>query len=259
MVPRAAYFLLTITVSVAAGDLDQARDSQDRGKLEQIANQSRAAAEKQSQSAEALYRLALVQSYLAEVAIEVGDKSQARTAAETGIKAAGKAVELKPDSAEYHRLLGTLCTGQVIPANVLAGLKWGRCAQDEVAKAVQLDPKAAINYVSRGVGNLLPAAVPLWAVGSNSPSRISRRRLSWTPSRLTLMFGWGSRCARPTGMRMRTRRWRRQSRWIRGGLGPSSSWLRRLRRREKDTLRLNEKKRPRRISAMHAEARATYL
>jgi tetratricopeptide (TPR) repeat protein len=153
MSTRAAFLLLTVPLLAhAATDLDQARDSQDRGKLEQIANQSRAAAEKQAQNGEAYYRLALAQSYLAEVAIEVGDKGQARTAAETGIKAAEKAVELKPDSAEYHRVLGTLC-GQVIPANVLAGLKWGRCAQDEVAKAVQLDPKAAINYVSRGVGN----------------------------------------------------------------------------------------------------------
>jgi tetratricopeptide (TPR) repeat protein len=159
MPTRAAFLLLTVPLLAHATDLDQARDSQDRGKLEQIANQSRAAAEKQSQNGDAQYRLALAQSYLAEVAIEVGDKGQARAAAETGIKAAEKAVELKPDSAEYHRVLGTLC-GQVIPANVLAGLKWGRCAQDEVAKAVQLDPKASINYVSRGVGNYyLPSSL----------------------------------------------------------------------------------------------------
>jgi tetratricopeptide (TPR) repeat protein len=159
MLTRSAFLLVCISACLHAADLDQARDSQDRGRLEQIANQSRAAAEKQAQNGEILYRLALAQSYLAEVAIEVGDKVQARTAAETGIKAAEKAVELKPDSAEYHRVLGTLC-GQVIPANVLAGLKWGKCAQDEVAKAVQLDPKAAINYVSRGVGNYyLPSSL----------------------------------------------------------------------------------------------------
>jgi tetratricopeptide (TPR) repeat protein len=159
MLSRAHFLVLTTSLFAQATDLDQARDSQDRGRLEQIANQSRAAAEKQAQSGEAQYRLALAQSYLAEVAIETGDKNQARAAAETGIQAAQKAVELKPDSAEYHRLLGTLC-GQVIPANVIAGLKWGRCAQDEVAKAVQLDPKAAINYVSRGVGNYyLPSSL----------------------------------------------------------------------------------------------------
>src|SRR5262249_23736660 len=71
---------------------------------------------------------------------------------EAGIDAAKKAVAAKADSAEYHRLYGTLC-GQAISANVLQGLKYGRCAQDEVNKAVQLDPKASINYVARGVGN----------------------------------------------------------------------------------------------------------
>ena len=59
---------------------------------------------------------------------------------------------LKADSAEYHRLLGTLC-GQAISANVLQGMKYGHCAQDEVNKALQLDPKSSVNYLARGVGN----------------------------------------------------------------------------------------------------------
>ena len=72
--------------------------------------------------------------------------------------AAEKAVTLQPNVAEYHRLWGTLCA-QVIPANVLLGLKYGRCAQDEVNKALQLDPKASANYLSHGVGNYyLPAS-----------------------------------------------------------------------------------------------------
>jgi tetratricopeptide (TPR) repeat protein len=143
---------------IVAGDLETARDAQDRGKLQEIANHQQAAAAKQPQNAEAQYQFALAQSYLAEIAIETGDKAQAKSAAETGIQAAEKAVSLKRDSAEYHRILGTLC-GQVIPANVLAGLKWGKCAQDEVNKALELDPKSAIGYVSRGVGNYyLPAS-----------------------------------------------------------------------------------------------------
>jgi tetratricopeptide (TPR) repeat protein len=135
-----------------AGDLDSARDAQDRGRLDQFANQTRAAAEKQPQSADAQYRAALAQSYVAEVASEVGDKNQARAASEAGIKAAEKAVALKPETGEYRRLLGTLC-GQALAANGILGIKWGKCAQDEVAKAVQLDPKSSMSYVSRGVGN----------------------------------------------------------------------------------------------------------
>jgi tetratricopeptide (TPR) repeat protein len=140
-------------------DLEKARDAQDRGALERLASQFAAAAAKQPDDVDAQYRLALTESYLAEVAIEKGDKKQARSAAETGIRAGQRAVALKPGTAEYHRILGTLC-GQVIPANVLAGLKWGRCAQDEIAKAIQLDPRDAAAYVSQGVGNYyLPAAL----------------------------------------------------------------------------------------------------
>jgi len=140
-------------------DLAKARDAQDRGALERFASQFASTISKQPNDVQALYGQALAQSYLAEIAVETGDKSLAKAAAETGIKLAEHATALKPDSAENHRLLGTLC-GQAIPASVLTGLKYGRCAQEEVNKAIQLDPKAAINYVSRGAGNYyLPAAM----------------------------------------------------------------------------------------------------
>jgi tetratricopeptide (TPR) repeat protein len=139
--------------------LEKARDTQDRGALERLASQFSEAASKQPNDVQSQYRLALAQSYLAEIAMETGDKNQARAAAEVGMKAAEKAATLKPDVAEYHRIWGTLC-GQVIPANVLLGMRYGHCAQDEVNKAVQMDPKAAANYISRGVGNYyLPAAM----------------------------------------------------------------------------------------------------
>jgi tetratricopeptide (TPR) repeat protein len=140
-------------------EIDKARDAQNRGALERLASQFSGPAEKQPNDAVAQYRLALVQSYVAEVAMETGDKNAARSAAEAGIKAAERAATLKPEVAEYHRIWGTLC-GQVIPANVLAGLRYGHCAQDEVDKAVRMDPKAPANYVSRGVGNYyLPASL----------------------------------------------------------------------------------------------------
>src|SRR5271166_1107624 len=118
-------------------ELDKARDAQNRGALERLASQLAGPADKLPNDAQAQYRLALAQSYVAEVAMETGDKNAARAAAESGIKAAERATALKPEVAEYHRVLGTLC-GQVIPANVLVGLRYGRCAQDEVTKAVQL-------------------------------------------------------------------------------------------------------------------------
>jgi tetratricopeptide (TPR) repeat protein len=154
--------LFAMAVMALAGpaprELELAREKQDREALKRLAASYAAAAAKQANDANAQYMMALSHSYLAEVATELQDKQGGRAAAETGIPAAEKAVALKSGSAEYHRILGTLC-GQVIPANVLAGLKYGRCALDSLNKAIELDPKSAIAYVSRGVGNYyLPSA-----------------------------------------------------------------------------------------------------
>ena len=156
--------LLVFFLICAAGvadensDLIKARDHQDRAALEKILNDRRMAADKQPKDAAAQYRLALAASYSAEVAIEVRDKNATKTLAQTGIDAAERAVSLQPDSAEHQRILGTLC-GQIISGNSLSALKYGRCALEAVNKAIELDPKSSINYVSHGVGNYyLPPA-----------------------------------------------------------------------------------------------------
>ena len=151
--------MLWLGAAIGGADLNKARDIQDRGTLDRMAAEAASAAQKSPNDPAAQYKAALAESYVAEVAIEVRDKAQAHSAAETGIKIAEHAVALKPDDAEYHRIYGTLC-GQAVSANVLQGMKFGRCAQEEVNKAVQLDPKSSINYVSRGVGNYyLPAGL----------------------------------------------------------------------------------------------------
>ncbi len=156
---RALISFWLIAGSLAAGGLESARDRQDRAALEKLAAEYAAAAEKAPQDAAAQYRAALASSYLAEVALELRDKGQAQRAAESGVKAAERAIALKPAEAEYHRVLGTLC-GQVVPANVLAGLTYGKRARDAVNKALELDPKSAQATLARGVGNYyLPAAL----------------------------------------------------------------------------------------------------
>lgn len=142
--------LLCFISAAGAGELENARNAQDRAALDKLAIRAAVAAQKQPNDAAVQYQAALAQSYVAEVAIELRDKNQAHAAAEAGIEAAKRAIALK-DSAENHRVYGTLC-GQAISANVMQGLKYGRCAKEEVDKAVQLDPKAAINYVARGIG-----------------------------------------------------------------------------------------------------------
>jgi tetratricopeptide (TPR) repeat protein len=146
--------VLLLTGFFAAGPsaLDTARDAQDRPALERIAVEYSAAADKAPNDAEAQYRAAVALSYLAEVALEVKDKKLAQDAAERGIKPAERAVALKPDAARYYVALGTLY-GQVIPANVLMGLSYGKKCKDAIQKAVEKDPKLASAYEARGVGN----------------------------------------------------------------------------------------------------------
>ena len=146
-----------LMAATAPGSLEKARDAQDRATLDQIARELQDSAAKAPNDASAQYRAAQAESYLSEVLIEVRDKNASKAAAERGIKAAEKAVALKGESAEYHRMLGTLC-GQVIPANPLAGLKYGKCALDEVNKAIQINSNFPEGYLSHGVGNYyLPA------------------------------------------------------------------------------------------------------
>ena len=170
--------LLAMMLAVPVSDLEHARDRQDKPALERAAAELSAAAAKQPQDAAAQYRAALAQSYLAEVAMEMRDKERAKTAAEAGIKAAERAVALNGSAGEHHRVLGTLC-GQVIPANVMAGLRYGRCAQEAINKAIELAPKSAIVFVSRGVGNYyLP---PMFGGGPDVAIRDFRKAIELDP------------------------------------------------------------------------------
>lgn len=144
---------LCCTVFAASvSELEQARDRQDRAALDRLIQSASAKAAGAADSAAAHYELAVAQSYMAQVATEQKDKNRAYAAAEAGIKAAERAVALDGRRAEYHRVLGTLC-GQIIPARLISALAYGRCAKESIEKAIQLDPRSALGYLSRGVGN----------------------------------------------------------------------------------------------------------
>ena len=150
--------LTAALLAAAPAALKTARDRQDRATLDKLAGEASAAAAVTPGDADAQYRLALASSYVAEVALELRDKNQAQRAAEVGVKAAEAAISLRPNVAEYYRVLGTLC-GQVVPANVLMGLSYGKRAQDAIRKAIEKDQKSSAAYLARGVGNYyLPAA-----------------------------------------------------------------------------------------------------
>lgn len=150
MKPILAFLLTALLAAAAPSALEIARDRQDRPALQRTIDQYSAAVARAPNDANAQYRLALAASYLAEVAQELRDKRQAQQAAELGIKAAERAVELRPD-AENYRLLGML-HGQAI-TDLMTGLGHGPRAKTAIDKAVELAPKSASVYLARGVGN----------------------------------------------------------------------------------------------------------
>lgn len=158
MLSGAVVLWLLLLQGPTVAQLEKARDRQDVETLNAgIAALKQAAAAKAG-DAEAQYRLAVAGSLLAEAALERGDRSLAVKAAEEAIPAARRAVDLRPEASEHHRILGVLC-GQVIPGNLLLAAKYARCAASSLEKAIQLAPNRWENYLSRGVGNYyLPEA-----------------------------------------------------------------------------------------------------
>jgi tetratricopeptide (TPR) repeat protein len=152
--------ILILAVPLAAGDLESARDRQDRAALDKMAAEFAAAAGKAGNDPEAQYRAALAASFVAEVSLEVRDKEKAQKTAEVGTKAADRAIALKPGVAEYYRVLGTLCGQAIAGGNVLTGLSFGKRAKEAINKALELDPNASKNWLARAVGNYyLPPAL----------------------------------------------------------------------------------------------------
>ena len=145
-------FLLSAALTGAPADLEKLRDLEDRPALEHAVADLSVAAQKASSDAETQYQLALASAYMAEISLELRDKSGAERASKTGIAAAERAVTLQPANAEYFRVLGTLY-GQVIPANVLLGMSYGKKSEDAITKAIALDPKSAQAYLARGICN----------------------------------------------------------------------------------------------------------
>jgi tetratricopeptide (TPR) repeat protein len=148
--------LLAGFMAAAPSTLETARDAEDRPALEKMVADYSAAAAKAPKDAEAQYRGALACSYLAEIAIEQRDRKLGQQTAERGMVFGERAITLKPESAEYYRVLGTLY-GQAI-IDLSSGLNYGPKAKEAINKAVEKAPKSSAVYVARGVGNYyLPA------------------------------------------------------------------------------------------------------
>lgn len=129
-----------------------ARKSRDRAEvaqLQQMVEKARREAE-ETKRFESYRRLALFNVWLCEAAEAHQNNEVFKRAAEAGVAAAEKAVELNPRSSEAHQLLGDLLN-QLIPHVFGGGMRYGKRSTDELDKAIELDPKNADAYVSRAI------------------------------------------------------------------------------------------------------------
>lgn len=127
----------------------RARDRASVGELQKITAKAKSEAVK-TNSFDDYLRLALYYSWLCEAIESRQDNKLFKQAAEEGVAAAEKAVELNPKSSEAHQLLGDLLN-QLIPHVYGGGMKYGKRASDEMDKAIELDPKNVNAYVSRAI------------------------------------------------------------------------------------------------------------
>jgi tetratricopeptide (TPR) repeat protein len=125
----------------------KARDRADTGALSAaIATAQQQASQKNS--LDAYLRLAVFEDWLFEAASDHQDKGLAKQAAQGGVAAAEKAVQLNPNSSEAHRLLGN-SLGECIPYVFAGGMRYGPRSTREDDKAIELDPKNANAYITR--------------------------------------------------------------------------------------------------------------
>ena len=115
-------------------DLIKARDRQDKAALEKMVGDLKPAADKDQKDAVAQYRLALAESYSAEVAIETHDKPSAKNALGGGydlaIKDFRKAIELDGKNADAYLWLGIALRKVNQPDE----------ARKAIAKSLELNP-----------------------------------------------------------------------------------------------------------------------
>jgi len=94
-------------------------------------------------------QLALLEDWMCEAAHSHNNDTAVKESAQAGVQAAEQAVQLNSNSSEAHQLLGDLL-GQLIPHVFGGGMRYGARSTREIETAIQLDPKNANAYVSRG-------------------------------------------------------------------------------------------------------------
>jgi Flp pilus assembly protein TadD len=129
-----------------------ARKARDRGDVKALQSEIGNAEKKvaDTKSFEDYVRLALLQDWMCEVGESSNDRKLAKAAAEAGVATAEMAIKLNPNSSQAHQLLADLL-GEQAQYEMGGGMKLGKRSTDEADKAIELDPRNADAYITRGI------------------------------------------------------------------------------------------------------------
>jgi tetratricopeptide (TPR) repeat protein len=146
---------LTVFASNEDASIVTARKARDRGDVKTLQSEISNAEQKASvtKSFDDYIRLALLQNWMCEAAESSNNRKLVKAAAEAGIAAAEMAVSVNPKSSQAHQLLADLL-GQLAPNVMGGGMKYGQRSTDEADTAINLDPRNAEAYVTRGISYL---------------------------------------------------------------------------------------------------------
>jgi tetratricopeptide (TPR) repeat protein len=139
------------TVDPLAPALESARRKRDPVQLESLKSQLEQRVNQEPHDSQALFKLALVEGYLVDVAELRKDKKAADAALEKALEAAQHSIKLNDNSADAHSLLADLYGRKISLGNgMFAGPRFGPKVNEENKRAMALDDKNPRVWASAG-------------------------------------------------------------------------------------------------------------
>jgi tetratricopeptide (TPR) repeat protein len=164
-----------------AAPLEAARRTRDAVQLESLKTQLQQRIGQNPSDAQSEYELALVQSYLADVAQMRKDKKSASVAVDQAVEAVQRSIQLNEKSSDAHSLLADLYGRKISQGNALfAGPRFGPKVVEENKRAMALDDKNPRVWSSLGRQYLMAPK----AFGGDLPKAIEsfQKSLALDPS-----------------------------------------------------------------------------
>lgn len=139
------------TVDPIAASLEAARRKRDEFQLESLKTQVEQRINQNPSDALSEYQLALVQSYLADVAERKKDKKAASAAVDKAVEAAQRSIQLNDKSSDAHSLLADLYGRKIsLGIGMFAGPRFGPKVGEENKRAMALNDKNPRVWASAG-------------------------------------------------------------------------------------------------------------